>query len=49
MALILAQELLITFTGKGLVPDSIVTLKSFSLAAAFGALGFFALNRWLVT
>jgi PiT family inorganic phosphate transporter len=37
MALILAQELLTTFTGKGLVPDSIVTLKSFSLAVVLAA------------
>lgn len=37
MALMLAQEPLTTFTGKGLVPDSIVTLKSFSLAAALAA------------
>jgi inorganic phosphate transporter, PiT family len=37
MALIVAQELLTTFTGKGLVPDSIVTLKSFSLAIVLAA------------
>jgi inorganic phosphate transporter, PiT family len=37
MALILAQELLTTFTGKGLVPDSIVILKSFSLAVVLAA------------
>lgn len=37
MALLLAQELLSTFTGKGLVPDSIVTLKNFSLAVALAA------------
>jgi inorganic phosphate transporter, PiT family len=37
MALILAQELLTIFTGKGLVPDSTVTLKSFSLAVVLAA------------
>jgi PiT family inorganic phosphate transporter len=37
MALLLAQELLTTFTGKGLVPDNIVTLKSFSLAVVLAA------------
>jgi inorganic phosphate transporter, PiT family len=37
MALLLAQELLTTFTGKGLVPDSIVILKSFSLAVVLAA------------
>ncbi len=36
-ALILAQEMLTTFTGKGLVPDSIVTLKSFPLAVLLAA------------
>jgi inorganic phosphate transporter, PiT family len=36
-ALLLAQALLSTFTGKGLVPDSIVTLKSFSLAVVLAA------------
>jgi inorganic phosphate transporter, PiT family len=36
-ALLLAQALLTTFTGKGLVPDSIVTLKSFSLAVVAAA------------
>ncbi|MGH6635311.1 MAG: inorganic phosphate transporter [Gammaproteobacteria bacterium] len=37
MALLLAQELLAAFTGKGLVPDSVVTLKSFSLAVMLAA------------
>ena len=37
MALILAQELLTIFTGKGLIPDSIVILKSFSLAVVLAA------------
>ena len=36
-ALLLAQALLSTFTGKGLVHDSIVTLKSFSLAVVAAA------------
>lgn len=37
MALILADALLTTFTGKGLVPDNIVSLKSFSLAVVLAA------------
>lgn len=32
VALILAQGLLATFSGKGLVPDSVVAMKSFSMA-----------------
>jgi phosphate/sulfate permease len=37
MALALTQQLLSIFSGKGLVPDSIVMLRSFSLAVAFAA------------
>jgi PiT family inorganic phosphate transporter len=36
-ALILAQGLLAAFSGKGLVPDSVVALKSFALAVGLGA------------
>jgi inorganic phosphate transporter, PiT family len=32
VALVIAQGLLATFSGKGLVPDSVVALKSFSIA-----------------
>ena len=36
-ALLLATGLLETFSGKGLVPDSVVSLKIFSLSVAFAA------------
>ena len=36
-ALFLAQELLSAFTGRGLVPDEVVTDPGFPLAVAFGA------------
>jgi inorganic phosphate transporter, PiT family len=36
-ALILAQSLLTTFSGKGLVPDSILALRSFSLSVVLAA------------
>ena len=36
-ALFLAQELLINFSGKGLVPDSIVAMESFSASVALSA------------
>ncbi len=37
VALILAHGLLTTFSGKGLVPDSVVAMKSFALAVALSA------------
>jgi len=37
MAWVLAKGLLVTFTGKGLVPEHVVALKSFSLAVVFAA------------
>lgn len=36
-ALIIAQGLLAAFSGKGLVPDAVVAMKSFALAVGFGA------------
>ncbi len=36
-ALVLAQELLLTFKGKGLVPDTVVGLQSFSLSVTLAA------------
>ena len=36
-ALVLAKGLIAAFSGKGLVPDSVVLLKSFSLAVGFSA------------
>ncbi len=36
-AVILAEELLKKFTGKGLVPDEVITMKSFCLAVIFAA------------
>lgn len=36
-ALVLAKELLVSFSGKGLVPDSVVGTQSFSLAIALAA------------
>lgn len=36
-ALILAQGLLATFSGKGLVPDAVLAMKSFALAVGLGA------------
>lgn len=36
-AIIVAKSLLLTFSGKGLVPDHIVALKSFSLSVGFAA------------
>lgn len=37
VALMLAQGLLATFSGKGLVPDSIVAMKSFSIAVVLAS------------
>lgn len=37
VALILAQGLLATFSGKGLVPDQVVALKSFSIAVVLAS------------
>jgi PiT family inorganic phosphate transporter len=36
-ALILAQELIIVFTGKGLVPDNVIQMRSFPMAVGIGA------------
>lgn len=36
-ALVLAQGLLAAFSGKGLVPDAVVAMKSFSLSVGLGA------------
>lgn len=38
-ALVFAQSLLTTFSGKGLVPDSVVAMKSFSLSVGLAAAG----------
>lgn len=45
IALIWAKGLLLTFSGKGLVPDAVISLKSFSLAVALAA----GLTIWLAT
>ncbi len=37
MALLLAQGLLAAFSGKGLVPESVVSMQSFSLSVVFAA------------
>ncbi len=39
VALVLAHGLLATFSGKGLVPDTVVAMKSFSLAVGLAAAG----------
>lgn len=39
LALIFAHGLLATFSGKGLVPDAVVAMKSFALAVVFAAAG----------
>ncbi|MBI2337150.1 MAG: inorganic phosphate transporter [Deltaproteobacteria bacterium] len=44
-ALLLAKGLLVAFSGKGLVPDAILHLKSFPLAVGFAA----AMTVWLAT
>lgn len=45
IALIWAKGLLLTFSGKGLVPDAVISLKSFPLAVALAA----GLTVWLAT
>lgn len=45
VALVLAQGLIATFSGKGLVPDSVVDLKSFSISVVLAS----ALTVWLAT
>lgn len=45
LALVWAKGLLVTFSGKGLVPDGVVSLKSFSVAVALAA----GLTVWLAT
>lgn len=45
LALIWAKGLVATFSGKGLVPDAVITLKSFPLAVALAA----GLTVWLAT
>ncbi len=45
LALVWAKSLLVTFSGKGLVPDGVISLKSFSVAVALAA----GLTVWLAT
>lgn len=45
MALIWAKGLVVTFSGKGLVPDTVISLKSFPLAVALAA----GLTVWFAT